>query len=278
MFTRSAQHTTSPFRNPYCNFVMSALVCRASLCLLSTMNTLCKICRRIAILSVIALTLATPVFSASKLHSVSFGKWTPVQFSADSQVTSSESKSSTLKVRALVIDTRVKEFTFGPAHDITDRLFAVRRAFRVNDSLPQEPASSPHWKWEAGGWLLVDRTSGRVTPINLPDFDSVYSEVNWYRDYAAYCGLSDDGKKIFAVVAQVNRRKSIVTMPLPSAKLAADSPNEQPVNPPCHLPEWQRGPARATFEPTSSSKVTFVIRGHFVERVNDEEEDEQASR
>jgi hypothetical protein len=242
------------------------------------MNTLCKTWRRIAIPSAIALTMATPVFSASKLHSISFGKWIAVQFSGDFPVTSSESKSSTVRVRALVIDTRLKEFTFGPAHDVTDRLFAVRRAFRVNDSLPQEHGSSPHWIWEAGGWLLVDRTTGRVTPINLPDFDSVYSEVNWYRDYAAYCGVSDDGKKIFAVVAQINRRKSIVMMPLPSAKLTADSPNEQPVNPPCHQPEWQRGPARATFEPTPSSKVTFVIRGHLVDLVNEEEEDEQASR
>jgi len=181
-------------------------------------------------------------------------------------------------VRALLIDTRVKEFTFGPVHDITDRLFAVRRAFRVNDSLPQESASLPHWKWEAGGWLLVDRATGRVAPINLPDFDSVYSEVNWYRDYAAYCGLSEDGKKIFAVVVEINRRKPIVRMPLAIPKSEIDSANDLPLNPPCHLPDWQRDPARATFETSPSSKTTFVIRGRFVDLVNDEEEDEQALR
>jgi len=75
-----------------------------------------------------------------------------------------DEKPLTLKVRPLLVDARVKEFTLGPAHDVTDRLFVVRRAFRVNDSLPEE-SSTPHWQWQRGGWLLVDRVTGRVSPI-----------------------------------------------------------------------------------------------------------------
>jgi len=51
------------------------------------------------------------------------------------------------------------------------------------------------------------RISGKVCALNLPDFDNHYSAASWYRDYAAYCRLSDDGKKAFAVVAQIGRRK-----------------------------------------------------------------------
>lgn len=79
----------------------------------------------------------------------------------------------TLKIRPLIIDTRIKEYVTGTPHEITDRLFAVRRVFRVNDSLPED--STPKWQWQRGGWLLVDRLSGRISPINLPDFDPLYS-------------------------------------------------------------------------------------------------------
>jgi hypothetical protein len=37
-----------------------------------------------------------------------------------------------------------------------------------------------------------------------------YSVASWYRDYIAYCGISDDDKKLFAVVFQVGRRKPIL--------------------------------------------------------------------
>ena len=115
-----------------------------------------------------------------------------------------------LKVRPLLIDARIKEFTLGTAHDVTDRLFVVRRAFRVNDSLPQESPSAPHWQWQRGGWLLVDRVTGHISPINLPEFDAFYSAASWYRDYAAYCGVAEDGKKVYAVVAQISRRKPVL--------------------------------------------------------------------
>jgi len=56
----------------------------------------------------------------------------------------------------------------------------------------------------------VDRLTGRVSQLNLAEFDPFYSTASWYRDYIAYCGVSEDGKKLYAVVAQVGRRKPIL--------------------------------------------------------------------
>ncbi len=96
--------------------------------------------------------------------------------SGSTESESSEGKPFTLKVRPLLVDARTKEFILGPVHDVTDRIFVVRRAFRVNDSLPQENAAAPKWQWQRGGWLLIDRVTARVTPINLPEFDALYFE------------------------------------------------------------------------------------------------------
>jgi len=155
--------------------------------------------------------------AATKPHIISFGKWTTVQWFPNTGT--ADGKPLTLKVRPLLIDAHVKEFTFGPAHDITDRLFVIRRAFCVNDSLPQESSSPPHWQWQRGGWLLVDRTNGHISPINLPEFDALYSSTSWYRDYAAYCGVSDDGMKVYAIVAQLNRRKPVLKKLLEGKKI-----------------------------------------------------------
>jgi hypothetical protein len=206
--------------------------------------------------------------AASKPHVITFGKWATVQWFP----AFADDKPLTLKVRPLLVDSRVKEFTFGPAHEVTERIFVVRRAFRVNDSLPQEPASSPHWQWQRGGWLLVDRATGHVSPINLPEFDATYSAASWYRDYVAYCGVSDDGKKIYAVVAQISRRK-------PALKKSLDGPsileNASPDSA-CPAPSWQRAPARVTFEPVGAANQTFAIRGHSVDLILEEAEDEEA--
>ena len=65
-------------------------------------------------------------------------------------------------------------------------------------------------KYTGGVALLVDRETGRVSQLNLPNFDAFYSLASWYRDYAAYCGVSDDGAKVFAIVAQLGSRKPIL--------------------------------------------------------------------
>jgi hypothetical protein len=222
--------------------------------------------------------LIPSAIAATKPHIITFGKWTTVQWLPTTA--SSDDKPLTppliLKVRPLLVDAHVKEFTIGPAHDITDRLFAVRRAFRVNDSLPQESAQLPHWQWQPGGWLLVDRITGRISPINLPEFDAVYSAVSWYRDYAAYCGVSEDGKKIYAIVAQVNRRKPVLKKSLDGQIIPEDAAADSA----CSTPAWQRSPARVTFQPEGAPKQTFAIRGHAIDLVieTEDQETEEASK
>ncbi len=217
--------------------------------------------------------------AATKSHIITFGKWTTVQSSPESGSGAADETPLPLKVRPLLIDTRVKEFTLGPAHDVTDRLFVVRRAFRVNDSLPQESTSIPHWEWQPGGWLLVDRATGHISLLNLPGFDVFYSAASWYRDYAAYCGVSDDNKKVYAVVAQINRRKPILKKPIEGETVVDKETKDAPVGSLCPAPAWQRTPARVTFEPAGAPKQTYAIRGHAVDLLNEtEEEDEEASK
>jgi hypothetical protein len=111
-----------------------------------------------------------------------------------------------ITARPLYLDTKLKEYTTGPVHDITDLVFVIRRAYRVNDSLPTESSAQPRWLWQRGGWLSVDRNTGRTTQIKLQDFDPYYSDVSWYHDYAAYCRVADDGERVSAIVAQIPRR------------------------------------------------------------------------
>jgi hypothetical protein len=228
-------------------------------------------------LLILLIVVPSSLAAAPKTHTVSFGKWTTVQWFPGGAVSD---KPLTLKVRPLLLDARVKEFTLGPAHDVTDRLFVVRRAFRVNDSLPQESTSPPHWQWQRGGWLLVDRTTGHISPINLPEFDVFYSEASWYRDYAAYCGVSDDGKKIYAIVAQLNRRKPVLKKLLEGEGIAQGEIKDAAPNAACPVPAWQRSPTRVTFEPAAAPKQTFAIRGHAIDLVveSEDQEDEAASK
>jgi hypothetical protein len=222
------------------------------------------------------LVLPNAVAAAAKTHVVTLGKWTSVQWFPGAG--SAEDKTLTLKVRPLLVDARVKEFTLGPAHDVTDRLFVIRRAFRLNDSLPQETVA-PRWQWQRGGWLLVDRTTGRISPVTLTDFDAIYSNVSWYRDYAAYCGVSDDGKKIYAVVAQLNRRRPVLKKLLDKERVAEEE-GKDITEAACPVPAWQRSPARVAFESAGIPKQIFAIRGHVVDLVNEveEAEDEEGSK
>ena len=73
-----------------------------------------------------------------------------------------EEKPLILKIRPLLVDGRVKEYVAGPSHEVTDRLFVVRRVFRLNDNLPDDPA--PRWQWQRGGWMLVDRVDWQDLP------------------------------------------------------------------------------------------------------------------
>lgn len=178
-----------------------------------------------------------------------------------------DDKPLTLKIRALVVDGQVKEYMVGPQHEVTERLFVIRRAFRVNDSLPEDASS--HWQWQRGGWLLVDRVTGHVTAINLPEFDAFYSVASWYRDYVAYCGVGDDGKKTYAIVAQLTRRKPVLKKAVSESVPAEDAAPDSA----CPAPSWERAPMRVSFEPSAGTKQTFAIWGHVVDVVVDDDQD-----
>lgn len=207
---------------------------------------------------------AGSAFGVSKPHVIAFGKWTTIKWCAGAN----EAECLDLKMRPLYVDGRTRESTVGAAHDITERLFVVRRAFRVNDNLPGDPAAT-HWVWQRGGWLLVDRTTGRVSSLALPEFDPYYSVASWYRDYAAYCGVSDDGKKLFAIVFQVGRRKPVLKKALGEAGGDAAPASE------CPAPGWERRPVRVTFEPDETRKSTYAVRGHAADLVTDDDGEEE---
>ncbi|MBZ5645671.1 MAG: hypothetical protein LAN37_00440 [Acidobacteriia bacterium] len=219
--------------------------------------------RRIAILFLfLAAGCIGVAAAASKPHLVSFGKVMPVKLF----VGPAEDKSLDMTVRPLFVDSRLRDFTTGEPHDVTDRLFVVRRAFRVNDRLPED-GKAPRWRWQRGNWLLVDRQTGRISELKLPEFDPFYSAVSWYRDYAAYCGISDSGEKVFAVVAQLGRRKPVLRKEIGAAR-QGDMPDSE-----CSLPTWQRQPARVTFLPKDRPEITFEVRGHSADVANSSDEE-----
>jgi hypothetical protein len=83
--------------------------------------------------------------------------------------------------------------------------------------------------------------------------------VSWYRDYAAYCGLSSDAERVYAVVEQIGRRKPLIRKEVGAAH-NSDVPDSE-----CPAPKWQKQPARVTFEPIGSAPLTFEIHGSAVE-------------
>jgi hypothetical protein len=147
----------------------------------------------------------------------------------------------------------------------------VRRALRINDALPDEKANLSHWVWQRGPWLMVDRLTGHVTALKLPDYDPTASQVAWFRDYAAYCGVTATGKSLFAVVAQIATRK-----PLVARKLDSWDPANHPW-PVCAQPDWQREPLRVTFHPTGKDAASFDVVGNSAVLVEDGDEDAGAA-
>jgi hypothetical protein len=211
--------------------------------------------------TLLSIVLAQGAMAAQKPHTVSFGKWTTVKWFADQE----ETTPLDLKVRPLFVDGKLKEYTLGMPHEVTERLLVVRRAFQLNDSLPDDKA--PRWRWERGGWLLVDRAAGRVTQVLLPEFDTYYSVVSWYRDYAAYCGLSEDGEKSFLVVMQLGRRRPVLRRAT-AITVAEGEPDSA-----CPSPDWQRQPVRVTFT-TRQEKSTYQVRGHAVDLLREPDNDD----
>jgi hypothetical protein len=194
-----------------------------------------------------------------KTHSVSLGAAKKVSYSKAGDPAGALPGEDSLKIRPLVVDGAVKEWTTGDAHEVTDRSFVVRRAIRLNDELPGEKPTSDsartHWVWQRGPWLLIDRVTGHVTALKLPDYDPGVSQVSWFRDYGAYCGVTPSGKSLYAVVAQLAVRR-----PLLAKKLEKFDPetHAQP-EPVCAAPQWQRDPLRVVFNPAARDPASFEI-------------------
>jgi hypothetical protein len=103
----------------------------------------------------------------------------------------------------------------------------------------------------------VDRVSGHVAALKLPDYDPGVSQVSWFRDYGAYCGMTASGKSLYAVVAQVAARKPVLAKKLAGIEAsAASGSHSEPV---CGQPEWQREPLRITFHLAGKDPVSFDI-------------------
>jgi hypothetical protein len=193
--------------------------------------------------------------NAQKPHTVTLGgtrkvPYVPPEAGADKAA----EDTMTLKVRPLLVDGKQKEWTTGDAHDVTDRSFTVRRALRLNDALPSDAGA--HWVWQPGPWLMVDRTTGHVTALHLPEFDPIVSQVVWYRDYAAYCGVATTAKGgLVAVVAQIGARKAVVQ------KQLGRWPQPEQHGPACEAAQWQRQPMRVTMQATGGEPVVFEVTG-----------------
>jgi hypothetical protein len=178
--------------------------------------------------------------AASKPHIVGFGSPQPVKVFAGP----SEDKTIDITVRALYVDTKA-------------------------DALPDDPRKPAKWQWQLGGWLLVDLGSGKITQLKLPDFEPVYSDVSWYRDYAAYCGVTSYGERLLAVVAQIGVRKALYRKELDKAS-GGDLPGSD-----CAAPHWDRRPARVTFLPKTGEKFTVNVSGHVTDAAPESSAEEQ---
>jgi hypothetical protein len=189
-----------------------------------------------------------------RVHTVTLGParrvpYTPPEATPDNKT----EDSSTLRIRPLVVDGVQKEWTLGEVHDVTDRTFVVRRALHINDSLPAEP---PRWTWQPGSWLMVDRATGHITALHLPAYDPQVSDLVWFRDYAAYCGIASTGKGgVVAIIAELGAHKPIVQ------KIIAPWPDPAAPHPVCAPAIWQRTPMRATLQLTGGQPVTYDVVG-----------------
>jgi hypothetical protein len=210
-------------------------------------------------LSLLTSTAALPTHTfaaAPKVHTVSLGAVRRVPYTQpDATAEEKSDETSSIKVRPLFVDDRQKDWTTGEVHDITDRTFAIRRALHVNDALPTD--SAPRWIWQPGPWITIDRVTGHITALHLPDFDPVVSTAVWFRDYAAYCGTASTAKggSLYVIVAQLGARRPVVQ------KLLGKWPQPNHFIPVCQPAKWERQPLRVTIQPTGGEAATYNVVG-----------------
>jgi len=205
------------------------------------------------ILCLLVLLGALPGYAAkAKPHYAALGKSQTVPYSAEGDPAGARPGETKLTVRPLVVNGKVTGWTTGEIHEVTPHTFTVRSALRVNDALPTD--KHEHWVWQKGPWLLVDKR-GKVKDLRLPDYDASVSNVVWFRDYAAYCGLTASGKSLYAVVARIGVRRAVVSKKLEKWNATAQA------SPACGPAVWQRDPLRVSFSPPGGEAVSFDVLG-----------------
>jgi hypothetical protein len=225
---------------------------------------------------------ATP---PKKPHVVLLGAARSVPYSKAGDPSGAMAEETKLPTRPLLVDGRVSEWTTGEAHEVTPTSFVVRRAVRINDTLPVDSPSTDakpveikpaetkpatpqaHWVWQRGPWLLVDKVTAHATVLKLLDYDPSVSQVAWFRDYAAYCGITPSGKSLNAIVTQLGVRKSVLTK-----KLLPYDTEDHPKQA-CDLPDWQREPLRVTFHAKGRDPVSFNVTGSSAVKVESDDDD-----
>jgi hypothetical protein len=223
-----------------------------------------RLMRKLACFLALGLPLAAS--AAAKVHVVALGPVRRVPFvAADVAAEDKADEAGTLRIRSLNVDSRLVEWTMGDIHDVTERTFVTRRVLHVNDSLPGDKVG--RWVWQPGSWIMVDRISGRVTALHMPEFDAAVSDVSWYRDYAAYCGVHILAKNsgLTAQVWQIGARKAALS------KMVAAWPLRERVRPVCGAPLWQREPMRVTLKPATGEAVEYTVSGTSSQLVEDGE-------
>jgi hypothetical protein len=99
--------------------------------------------RRILCSTLFVWLAVAPLSALRKPHVISFGKWQTVKRFVDTALLSMtdpqnpplaepkvDTKEVEFKIRPLFVDAQRKENTTGLPHEITDRIFVVRRAYR----------------------------------------------------------------------------------------------------------------------------------------------------
>ena len=194
--------------------------------------------------------LAAGMGATAKVHVIAFGKWMAVQWFPGSATPGSAAKDKaiTMRMRALVVDGRVKEYMLGAPHEVTERLFVVRRVFRVNDSLPEESAAAlavaarrlaagrPH-----DGPSFGDQSAG-VRRVLLgrqlvPRLRCLLRRGRRWQEDIRHGGAAQP--------AQAGAEEEL------SGRGVADDAAPDSA---CPAPAWQRAPVRVSFEPAGSRR------------------------
>ncbi len=149
------------------------------------------------------------------------------------------------------------------AHDVTDREFVVRRAYRINDALPDDAHKAPNGCGSAAAGFWSTASRARLRSLKLPDFDALSSQVSWYRDYAAYCGIPSSGDKVNAIVAEIGGKKPLFRKDLGKSAMG-DDPDAN-----CAAPQWDAAAGAGDVSAQGWRKIYVTVSGRFADETPD---------